>query len=385
MNISRENRKRNAYMLKGSLKKNGYDFWRHVFTGYNKHTGEAKTFFIEYFIVNPGLSPDNIVLGQSRQNDSSAKSARPSYVMIKAGVWGKKAKQMHGFFPCRDLQFGKRTLELRVGNCFMSETAISGSVSMSAENSVKKEYMSDAGFMQWDLKLQKNIPYSIGYLSSWFFRKLHAADMNWHVQGIKTLYSGTVMLDGEEYVVKPGTSFGYAGKSWGCDFINPWLWLSCCKLKSVISDCVLQDSCFVIGGGTPVVFGREYKRSLLVFLFHEGKKYEFSPFSFFHKNAVSYSVNESNDDIQWTITAQNKKFLVDFAVACKKSDMLFLLRESPAGIIAHRNLWSGANGTGEVRIFKKVKKSLEILEQAKIENCGCEYGEYHSQAFAAAE
>ena len=39
-------------MLKGSLKKKGYDWWWHSFTGYHKTTGKPKSFFIEYFIMN---------------------------------------------------------------------------------------------------------------------------------------------------------------------------------------------------------------------------------------------------------------------------------------------------------------------------------------------
>ena len=42
------NAKKNKYMLRGVLKKNGYDWWWHSFIGYNKSNGEPKTFFIEY-------------------------------------------------------------------------------------------------------------------------------------------------------------------------------------------------------------------------------------------------------------------------------------------------------------------------------------------------
>ena len=42
--------------------------------------------------------------------------------------------------------------------------------------------------------------------------------MYWHAQGVKTEYSGTVTLDGEEYVVLPEKSYGYADKNWGSDF-----------------------------------------------------------------------------------------------------------------------------------------------------------------------
>ena len=33
-------------------------------------------------------------------------------------------------------------------------------------------------------------------------------------------------------------------------------------------------------------------------------------------------------------------------------------------------------GTGEVKVFKKIKKALEQIEYARVENMVCEYGGY---------
>ena len=43
--------------LKGSLKKNGFDRWRLVTNAVSSVSGEEKTFFIEFYAVNPALSP----------------------------------------------------------------------------------------------------------------------------------------------------------------------------------------------------------------------------------------------------------------------------------------------------------------------------------------
>ena len=98
MAISRENRRKNLYMLRGFGRKNAYDWWWHSFTGYNKITGDPKSFFIEYFVINPAISPKLIQFG----NTSSAvkKGQKPSYVMIKAGAWGTDAKQIQ-FLSCK--------------------------------------------------------------------------------------------------------------------------------------------------------------------------------------------------------------------------------------------------------------------------------------------
>ena len=47
--MNKSDLKRDYFMLKGPLAKKGYDWWWHSFTGYNKKTGEARPFFIEYF------------------------------------------------------------------------------------------------------------------------------------------------------------------------------------------------------------------------------------------------------------------------------------------------------------------------------------------------
>ena len=44
---------RNAFMLHGPLAHQGYDWWWHSFTGHDALTGEAKPFFIEFFLCNP--------------------------------------------------------------------------------------------------------------------------------------------------------------------------------------------------------------------------------------------------------------------------------------------------------------------------------------------
>lgn len=42
---------RNFWMLKGPLSKQGYDWWWHSLTAYNKQTGEPRQFFIEYLLA----------------------------------------------------------------------------------------------------------------------------------------------------------------------------------------------------------------------------------------------------------------------------------------------------------------------------------------------
>ena len=84
---------RDACMLRGSLAHHGYDWWWHNFTGISETTGQERTFFVEFFLINPGLSEDQPVFGQLEENRRAGK--KPSYLMVKAGSWGDGKAQLH--------------------------------------------------------------------------------------------------------------------------------------------------------------------------------------------------------------------------------------------------------------------------------------------------
>ena len=69
--VAQKNTSNERYMLKGSLRKNGFDRWRLVTSGRDAENGEERVFFIEFYVVNPLLSPDECQLGfKSRVNNS---------------------------------------------------------------------------------------------------------------------------------------------------------------------------------------------------------------------------------------------------------------------------------------------------------------------------
>ena len=87
---------RDACQLFGAQAHQGYDWWWHSFTGYDALTGEAKPFFIEFFLCNPASGGDDPVFGQLPEN--RAAGIRPSYLMVKVGAWGEDAAQLHRFW-----------------------------------------------------------------------------------------------------------------------------------------------------------------------------------------------------------------------------------------------------------------------------------------------
>jgi hypothetical protein len=375
MPLTRKLIRKNKAMLSAGQKKNGYMYWWHSFTGEHAVTGEKKSFFIGFFILNPARSPDIPVFGQLYSQKT--KEHMPSYIMIKAGVWGENAKQIHQFFPSSELKYTKKTLGLNVGSIHLTETELSGSVQMSKNDAkLQPEYMSDSGSMSWNLTMKKECPYDVGFCTSTAFSSLNIFDMYWHVQGIKTAYTGTVTLDEDTYKIRPDTSFGYADKNWGKNFTSPRLWLSSNNLVSEISGKTLKDTCFDIGGVGPKFLGLSLNRKLLACFYYEGIKYDFNFTKHIKKSKVTFEIRENDEVVHWLVSCTSKKYLLDVDIYCKKSEMLWINYEAPSGEKFHNHLWNGGTGYGELKFFMRKGKELEQVESALIQNCGCEYGVY---------
>ena len=121
---------RDECMLRGPLAYCGYDWWWHSFTAQDSETGEDRPFFIEYYICNPALGEDEPVLGQLPDNKRAGR--KPSYLMVKAGTWGRDHAQLHRFFAWKDVHLHiKAPYKLRADDCYASETRLKGSVSIS--------------------------------------------------------------------------------------------------------------------------------------------------------------------------------------------------------------------------------------------------------------
>ena len=59
-------------------------------------------------------------------------------------------------------------------------------------------------------------------------------------------------------------------------------------------------------------------------------------------------------------------------LTCEKSDMLLVNYEAPDGEKRHNRLWNGGNGRGTVELYR----GDELIDRIRVENAGCEYGEY---------
>ncbi|MCR4612149.1 MAG: apolipoprotein A1/A4/E family protein [Lachnospiraceae bacterium] len=370
---------KDKYMLQGDLAEEGYDWWWHSFTGYNRKTGEPQQFFIEYYLMNPALGGSDVVYGQLLENLEAG--IRPSYMMVKAGAVGKKCVQIHRFFPWAEVNVDEGVpFEVSAGDCSCSENRIVGSVKLTKKEAKEHpEYMCDGGTMSWDLYIEKQIAFNVGLATDKVARDLNKYEMAWHAEGIKSAYGGIVKLGKEEYIVRPDDCYGYADKNWGSSYTTPWIWLASNDIVSRISGKRLENTAFVIGGGRPVVAGVDIEGQLLGALWYEGHPYEFNFSKPITLPKTQFRVVEGKNKVTWKIIQQTPKTKVYTSIECLKSEMLNNNYETPNGDIIHNKLWLGGTGKGYVKIYEREAEGLKLewklLDYLEVNSCGCEYGE----------
>ena len=367
---------RDCFMLTGSLARQGYDWWWHSFTAHHAQTGEERAFFIEFFLVNPELGGPEPLFGMGP--DGVRDGRKPSYLMVKAGTWGTGAKQLHRFFAWDDVELGRGVpFWVSADDCLACETDLIGRVRVTPEESTAHpEWMSDAGDIAFDLHINKQIAFNVGYGASEPIRATEAFQMFWHAEGIKCAYTGDVFLDGERYVVDPETCFGYADKNWGSDFTSPWVWLASNDITSRLSGERLRASALEIGGGRPKVGHLALDRKLLGELVYEGEPYEFNFSKLWTGSQTHFACHETETHIVWHVEQETFTARLITDITCPKDEMLLIRYEAPDGQARHTRLWNGGTGTGRVQLFVREGFDWELVDDMDVAHVGCEYGEY---------
>ncbi|MBQ6496290.1 MAG: hypothetical protein IJI74_03875 [Firmicutes bacterium] len=370
--------RRNQWMLKGPLARKGYDWWWHSFTGENEQTGERKPFYVEFFTCNPAHAQDEPVIVWNDPENQAA-GVLPSYLMVNVGYWGEDHGQLHRFFSLKDAEiFESVPFQIKAGDCFCSERYTEGSIDISTEDvQAHPEWMCDAGSVSWKLKIYKDIAFNVGYGASQPLRKMNAFEMFWHAEGMKTLYEGEIILNGEKYIVRPESCNGYADKNWGGDFTSPWVWLSSNNLRSALTGEKLNNSVFDIGGGRPKVGPVALNRKLLGGIYYEGNFYEFNFSKVWTFSRTEFDCKETEEEIQWYVNQTTRSARLETRITCPKKEMLNINYESPDGHKRHNRLWNGGTGKGVLKLYKRSASGKEtLIDEIIAAEIGCEYGEY---------
>ena len=381
MSVSKKAVKGNCYKLKGSLRKRGFDRWRYFFNGINAASGEERLFFIELMAENPALSWERAVLPQAEEEKrldsadlqaalagnievkaASPQGILPSYACVRAGVFGSRPKQLNRFFANSEFNVQKRGFGIKAGGCAFSDTGLMGVISVTEiEARSFAEWGSAAGRMEWNLKYERDFD------APETFSK---AGEHWLAGGLTARFSGMVTIDGQEYAVSPDHSFGYVDKSWGPLMPVPFLHVSSSRLTSIFTGKVMKDSGFAIGG--------DYDGRIAALAKFEGEFYGFGPQQKIKKYASQWScvrtpTNDGSEELHWSASVNCKKYILDVDVFCPAAEMLVKDYWLPDGTLL--KVLCGGSGSGEIRLYKQVKKSLELIQHAKILGAACEYGQ----------
>ena len=373
-------------MLKGTLRKNGFDRWRLVMNGFSEATGEECTFFIEFYIVNPLISPSECVLGfksrmrattadlqaalagtESEKSLLSEALVQPSFAMVKVGCLSKEGKQLNSFYPCASVRLDAPDYLIRMGSsdantCILTDTSTLGSVTVTRSDLIERpELMCNAGTLSW------NLHYTV---EGSFFPNYNDKNCHWSCFGAHTSFSGTIIMDGEKFNVSAKTSYGYFDKNWGRSFAAPFLHLSSCNLTSNISGKKLMNSCFAVQG--------EYNKRLSILTSFEGVVKDFHAGSH-RKFDVHYECTEMPPDddgvkLHWSVSMNDRKNLVDIDICCPTESMFVRDYECPEGARRVMKVLGGGCGVGELKFYHRIKKNLELIEDVHVANCLCEFG-----------
>ena len=365
---------RNAYQLRGPLARRGYMRWFHSFSGTCADTGEVRTFFVEFLVVNPGLGGEQPILGQHPYYKK--RGMKPSYVCVKAGAFpdseGEGGRQLNTYYPVSSLKPTAVPLVMQVEDCFYSEERIRGYVDVTDEEARHRSFMTDAGTMEWDLEVYKAVACHTGILASRLFQALNALDSYWHGEGIKSFFRGTVTLDGILYDVSPETSCGYADKHWGRNFNRPWLQLACGSLTSERTGRKLRHSCLAINGCCPRFLFLPLRRKLLLQLTYTGEDFCFG-FKPFLLSRCKWETKETNKRFIWHIIAKNRNAVIKISGSCTKKQMLQMKYENPEGLLSKRPLMAGGTAVGTIHIFRRSSGGRVLLDTLQMEQGFCEY------------
>ena len=383
MAISKKSTKINRYMLSGAQKKSGVNTWRYVFTGVENTTGQERRFFIELSMLNPFLSPSEPVLGYknrvkiqpedlqnvlagtiSAQKLETENIETPSYVVVRAGAYGAGAKQCCLYSAIKNIRNNPKIYEISVETCFFSADRLIGHLDISPEDLQEHpEYLCDSGMINWDLHYEIRRSFDKGYSSKVY---------SWLATGVRAVFAGSITIDGKVYNVIPKKSFGYIDRNYGKNNSYPWLHLSSSNLTSIITGKTLQESAFAVQG--------IYNDRVSVIVDFEGNQVAFEA----NKGLSSYEAhwnftqapeNDSQEKLHWTISVHNKKYVIDIDVFCIAPLMFVRSFELPEGKRNILKVLSGSTGTGEIRLYKRIHKNLELIEHAEIAGALCEFGQ----------
>lgn len=350
INFNKHDTDRDSFMLRGALAKQGFDVWRHCIHGVSETTGKERTFILDFGGINPQLREEEPVFAKD--------GTRPSYFAVMACICGEEESVLTRYFPW-DRVSTDTALDVLVSasDCFLSETRTMGRIEVSAEDVEKNPTVHpEAGKLIWDLKIKKPIALNLGYSTSGPLRDTEIMDAYWHTEGLISEYDGVIEWNGEKYLVKPETSYGYADKVWGKNAGPRWEYISCCDLTSKKNG-KLKNSAFSFGIGTQINVGPiNTKEALAGGIYLDGETYEYNFSKMWMLTRSRTAEKRNGKKCVFAIAEETPLSRMKLKVTCDRNQMCELRMETTAGDL--RRMLVGGDGQAELIIERK-KVSLK--------------------------
>ncbi|MCI6649177.1 MAG: hypothetical protein MSH24_06570, partial [Lachnospiraceae bacterium] len=325
INFNKHDTDRDSFMLRGALAKQGFDVWRHCIHGVSETTGKERTFILDFGGINPQLREEEPVFAKD--------GTRPSYFAVMACICGEEGSTLTRYFPW-DRVSTDTALDVLVSasDCFLSETRTMGRIEVSAEEVEKNPTVHpEAGKLIWDLKIKKPIALNLGYSTSGPLRDTEIMDAYWHTEGLISEYDGVIEWNGEKYLVKPETSYGYADKVWGKNAGPRWEYISCCDLTSKKNG-KLKNSAFSFGIGTQINVGPiNTKEALAGGIYLDGETYEYNFSKMWMLTRSRTAEKRNGKKCVFAIAEETPLSRMKLKVTCDRNQMCELRMETTAG------------------------------------------------------
>ena len=384
MALLNKNLKEYKYGFSSSKKKFGINYWRFFFNGTDLVSGSEQLFFLEFQMVNPHDSPNEVKLsfkskpkltekdlqyvlaGTSSAYELQTESEiHPSYCSIKIGKLGRNPKQIACYFPLKDIEFQHNPFAMTIGNNTFTESILQGAISVSEEDGTyKPEYLCNEGFAKWNLAYEVKSGFAVGYKEQ----------SKWFPCGLQTYIMGKINFDGIEYGVSKENCWGYSEKFWGTSLPEPWFHISANKLTSEITGKALFGSSFAVQGifQDRISFVGKIENQEIIF---KGENIGGSVDASWSCVQMPEKSDITQNMLHWSCSFTSKQWLVDVDVYCKIKDLFNKKVELPEGARKTLNIITGISDSGELKLYKRNGKDLEQIEHAKLDKVVCEFGE----------
>lgn len=384
MTVSNKILKESKYGFISNRKKTGINIWRFFFNGIEKVTGNESMFFIELEFLNSYLNYEEPVLGfkprititeddlqyalagtSSAQNLQSEKIVQPAYIVVRVGKYGSDSRQVCSYHSVKSVKISQKPFSLLVGNKLFADDKLSGFINITEDEYQKHpEYLCDKGYVTWNLNYEIQKDFAEGFKSK---------TDRWFPFGMRTYFSGTINFNGDDFIVEPRKSFGYMERYWGKSMPETWFHISSSNLTSIISGKTLFDSSFAVQGefNKRVSFLGNFEGSDVSFCADSSKRLYSTVW-----NCVQTPENDDIDEnkLHWSVSVNSKLWVIDIDLYCKINELNNRIIEMPEGDRKVLNVVYGGTGIGEIKLFKRNRKTLEQIEYAKITKTVCEFG-----------